>query len=74
MQELSFDRTARLIMEFVRENDIDLNMFKGDVDYDLLLNQYDFDSFDDSYMELYEQEQIYDNMVRFARENYDSLL
>ncbi|MGN0531821.1 MAG: DUF4375 domain-containing protein [Eubacterium sp.] len=74
LRELSFDRTARLLREFVIENDIDLNMFKGDIDYDQLLNQYDFDAFDDSYMELYEQEQIYSNMIRFARENYDTLM
>lgn len=73
LKTLSFDKTAELFSQFVKDNNIDLNCFDEDVDYDELLEKYDFDKFDDAYYELYEEEQIYNRMVEFAREKYDLL-
>lgn len=73
LKVLSFDKTAELFKDFITKSNIDLSLFDGDVDYDDCIDEYDFDSFDDEYIELYRTEQIYDNMVRFAREHYELL-
>lgn len=76
LKTLSFDKTAELFKKFVTENNIDLSIFDNEInydDYDSYLKKYDFDKFDDEYMELYDSEQIYENMIKFAREHYEEM-
>lgn len=74
LKTMGFDKIAELFDDFVFGNDIDLSMLDDEgLDNEEFYESYDFDSFDEKFYEIYESEPIYDTLVKFARENYDTL-
>lgn len=61
---------------FIADNQIDVNdlsYFRAESqrDYEALAQQFDFDSFDDAF---YEDDSLYDLIIRYARENIDRIV
>ena len=74
LKTMGFEQTAALFNQFVFDNDIDFSMLDDEeLDYEEFYESYDFDSFDEKFYEIYENEPIYDTLVKFARENYDTI-
>ena len=71
---MNFNKLAKLFDDFIFDNDIDFSMLDDEeLDCEEFYESYDFDSFDEKFYEIYESEPIYDTLVKFARENYETI-
>ena len=68
---MSFNEIAELFNSFVDDNNFDFSMLDDEeLDFEELSEEYDFDSFDNKFYELYNDKPMHDTLLKFARENY----
>lgn len=68
------NRIEKLYSSFIKKNNIDVNdlsSFKVDDidDYEKQTERYDFDTFDDEYIDIYEKENLNDLLLPYIRKN-----